>query len=81
MAEPRQHPVERLLVLAQENAALLWRAYDLHLTVERRDADWHRRSIQLFGQAMAADARVWRIRDLHLRSLGPAPEDPSEAAT
>jgi hypothetical protein len=78
MAQPYDHPIDKLLATAQESARLMWRAYDLCMNLPDRSPEWQKESRVRYEHAMAADARVWRLHDLR-EGLRSAPGDKAKS--
>ena len=71
MSVPYEHPAE-----------LMWQAYDLLLDSAERDGEWKDQCWRLFEQCMAADQRLWKLKDLHNRATGlPLEEEGRNVAT
>jgi hypothetical protein len=70
MSAPREHPIGRLIELAEESARIMWRAYDAHLSMPRIDPEWEQRALVIYQRCVACDSRVWKLKELREQSRG-----------
>jgi hypothetical protein len=72
MAAPRKHPIHQLIDLAEESCRIMWKSYDVHLSLAKRGLEWSDGAAAVFWRCIAADERLYKLKNLRRRALGPA---------
>jgi hypothetical protein len=71
VSAPRKHPIGELIATAEETVRIMWRAYEAHLSLSKRDADWEIKAGEIYQRCTACVDRLWQLRELRSRSSHP----------
>lgn len=75
MSAPRKHPIDDLLTTAEETVRIMWRAYEAHLSLTRRDADWEKKAGEIRQRCVECSERAWQLKELREQAIGPKAVD------
>jgi hypothetical protein len=78
MAAPREHPIERLIIIVEETAKVMWRAYDSHISTARYDAVWQAKASEIFSRCNACEERILNLKHLRTVNHGPRVTSPGD---
>jgi hypothetical protein len=70
MAAPREHPINRLVIIVEETARLMWRAYDAHISTPRYDEAWQVKASEIFSRCNACEERVFKLKHIRTTTYG-----------